>query len=233
VAGAAAGARADVMSTTGLTTATPSDPGTTVLGFDTSKSFIGTTGITGDASALKITPVVGGTFLSPSYLSLGAFQAKALDPGQSVTFNNTPFHFQFSADSINGQTGISPNATATTPIDLGGVINGTLTGSNQSNVTATFGQFKNDGPFDPTQPFSDTFKFTTGLYTNTLQLPTNPVAVVPFSTNGGQSTARAYLTSASIGSPVPEPSTVVLFAATVVGLGFRHRLRTARAAAGN
>lgn len=235
-AGAAAGARADAITPT--TPVTP--PSGTVLGYDTSTSTIDSTGITGDASALKITSVAGGTFLTPSYLSLGAFQTKALDPGQSVTFTNTPFHFKFVTDSINGNplatvdpttkavtNLVTPNdAGPATPLDVGGVLNGTLNGSNQSTVTATFGKFVN-GAFQP-YTSADAFNFSTGIYTNTLKVPTDPVPIVPFSTNNGLTTTQAFLTNNSVTSPVPEPSTVVLFAATVVGLGFRHRLRKAR-----
>jgi len=201
----------------------------TVLGYETSASSIDATGITGNASALKITSVAGGTFLNPSYLSLGAFQASNLADGQSVTFTNTPFHFLFQADTINGASVLNNGAPNDTPISLGGVLNGTLA-NNQSNLTATFGKTDpTSGVFTP-YTSTDTFKFRTGLYTNTLTLPNNPVAIVPFTTNNGQTTAQAFLANASITSPVPEPSTILLFAATAVGLGFRHRLRTVKAA---
>jgi hypothetical protein len=239
VAGVAAGAQADPITTVDSNSTAATDPSTTVLGFDTSKSFIGTTGVTATnngASAtptgneLKLTPVAGGTFLSPSFLSLGAFQANTLGAGQSVTYSNTPFHFMFSADSINGQTGITPNDTQNAPLDIGGVLNGTLSGPSQSSVTATFGSFDDKNVFHPYTP-ADSFKFNTGLYTSTLTLPNNPVALVPSSTNNGMTTTQAFLTSTAVGSPVPEPSTVVLFAAVTAGLGFRHRLRRARAGA--
>lgn len=230
-----AGARADIIPTT---TITP-DLGSTVLGYDTANSSIDTTkGVTttggADAtSALKITSVAGGTFLTPSFLSLGAFQAASLGSGQSVTYNNTPFDFSFKADSLNGANGLAPNET---PVNLSGVLNGTLTGNSQSSLTAQFGKWVTDSAgksvFQPYTP-QDTFKFNTGLssgilYANTLTLPNNPVAIVPYTTNNGLTTAQAFLSSNSIGSPVPEPSTIVLFAATAVGLGFRHRLRKGR-----
>jgi hypothetical protein len=230
VTGAAASAQADpILPTSPITTPTTPDLSSTVLGYDTAQSSIGTTGVTGDPSGLKISSVAGGTFLTPSYLSLGAFQTSALPAGQTTTYTNTPFHIMFAADSINGQTGITPNGAASSaPIDLGGVLNGTLTGGNNSQLTATFGKFVN-GVFTP-YTSTDSFKFNTGLYANTLTLPTNPVPIVPSTTNGGVTTLQAFLTSTPVGSPVPEPSTVVLFAATVAGLGFRHRLRKARAA---
>lgn len=201
----------------------------TVLGYETSASSIDAAGITGNASALKITSVAGGTFLNPSYLSLGAFQASNLADGQSATFTNTPFRFMFQADTINGASVLNNGAPNDTPIRLGGVLNGTLA-NNQSNLTATFGKTDPTSGVFTSYTSTDTFKFRTGLYTNTLTLPNNPVAIVPFTTNNGQTTAQAFLANASITSPVPEPSTILLFAATAVGLGFRHRLRTVKAA---
>ena len=225
VAGTAAGGRADTMTT--LPIATVPAPSATVLGYNTSGSSIDPTGISGDADAFKITSVAGGTFLNPSYLSLGAFQAPTLADGQSLTFSNTPFHFTFQADTINGLSVVNNSAPNDTPIALGGVLNGTLS-SNQSTLNATFGKTDpTSGMFTP-YTATDTFKFKTGLYTNTLTLPNNPVAIVPFTTNNGMTTAQAFLANASLTSPVPEPSTLLLFAATAVGLGFRHRLRKAK-----
>ena len=54
------------------------------------------------------------------------------------------------------------------------------------------------------------------------------MSIVPSTTNMGMSTVQAMLTTTV--TPVtaaPEPSTVVLFAATIAGLGLRHRLRRA------
>ena len=229
---AGGGARA---ATTPTASATVTAPSGTLLGYDTAMSSIDATGITttGGASPTAVTyvPVAGGTFLTPSSLSLGSFQAASLADGQSVTYNNTPFHIMFSADAINGQSGFQPNQT---PIDISGVFNGTLTGSTGSTLTATF-----DKPaasallnanVDPTQVA--TYSFMTGLYTNTMTLPDNPLHIVPASSNDGLTTAQAVLNNSAITAPVPEPSTVVIFAATLAGLGFRYRIRRARAAAG-
>ena len=65
----------------------------------------------------------------------------------------------------------------------------------------------------------------------TLKIANNPLSIVPSSTYNGMTTAQGMLTTYfTATAPVPEPSTVVLFSATIAGLGFRHRLRRARAA---
>lgn len=195
-----------------------------LLAYDTVTSTISTQGVTGDTDAVKFVPVAGGSFLEPSSLSLGAFQASALGAGESATYDHTPFHIMFRADSVNGHPDFTPNQT---PVDIKGYLNGTLNGSNQSTVMATFDKPLADGvATDPA-----TYKFQTGLYTNTLKLPDNPLLIVPSTTNNGVTTAQGILDNTAVTVAAPEPSTVVLFAATVAGLGFRHRLRKARASA--
>lgn len=199
---------------------TRADPMTsTLIAYDTVGSSIGTSGVTtsGGATtpALSFVPLTGGAFMSPSTLDLGMFQTAALAAGQSVTYSNTPFDIKFTVDGVNGQTGFMPNGT---PVDLTGTLNGTISGPNQSSVMATF-----DAPASSA--------FATGLYANTLAITNNPVSVVPSTTNNGMTTVQAMLTTTiTPATPAPEPSTVVLFAATIAGLGLRHRLRRARAA---
>ncbi len=191
-------------------------PSAALLAYD-SNGTVGTTGVTGDASAVSIKSLIG-SFYSQSNLNMGVFQTKALDPGQTVTFANTPFDIKFKIDDVNNSATpghpITPN---TTPIDVTGVLNGTLTGSNQSSVVATF----DPGPH----------LFTAGPYANTLTITNNPLSIVPSSSNNGMTSSQATVASQlAVATPAPEPSTVVLFAATIAGLGFRHRLRRARAA---
>lgn len=210
VASATTGARAATMS------ASDSVPVSTLLAYNTVGSTIGTTGVTGDASALQFVPVTGGA-LTPSSLSLAVFQTKALADGHTVTFNNTPFDIKFTATGVNGSTTAPmPN---TTPIDITGTISGTLNGPNQSSVVATF------------TPLAQTF--VTGLYQHTLTIPNSPLTIVPSTTNNGVTTAQGFVsTTLNPTNPVPEPSTILLFSATIIGLGFRHRARKAARDAG-
>ncbi len=217
VAMAAGGTRADSMASSDSATST-------LLAYDTVNSTIGTSGVTVSGGtltnpAISFVPLTGGTFLSPSSLALGVFQAQALPDGASVTYNNTPFDIKFNVDGVNGITNFQPNGT---PIDITGELNGTLS-ANQSSVKATFDApaAAVAAPGDPTS-----FAFATGLYANTLTLASNPITIVPSTSNNGMTTAQAVLTTqVAATAPVPEPSTIVLFAATIAGLGFRHRLR--------
>jgi hypothetical protein len=198
-------------------------PTSALIAYETSGT-IGTTGVTGDPTAVTFTPLIGASFMSPSTLDLGQFQAKALAAGQTVTYDNTPFDIKFKVDNVNNATGaVTPNQT---PIDIKGVLNGTLIGPNQSSVKATF-----DAPGASVASSTDptAYSFLTGLYTNTLKLSDNPQSIVPSSTFGGVSTTQAVLnTVLTPASPAPEPSTVVVFAVAIAGLGLRHRVRLRR-----
>ena len=192
VAAAAGVTRADPMST----------PTSTLLAYETSGT-IGTTGVTGDPSAITFTPLIGASFVSPSTLALGVFQAKALAAGQSVTYDNTPFDIKFTGRQRQQRhrRRSSPNET---PFDITGVLNGTLSGANQSSVTATF-----DPPVQHLASDPASYSFATGLYTNTLKIANNPLSIVPSTTYNGMTTAQGMLTTYfTATAPVPEPSTV-------------------------
>ena len=176
------------------------------------------TGGTIDGTGVTGTPVIsfnsnsGGTFTAPSDFSLGDFHVSALPDGETTTYTNTPFHLSLTINQVNGAAP-DPNQT---PVTLNGVLNGTVTGSNQSTVVAKF---------DPTtSPV-----FVTGSASNTLSIFDNPLSLVPSTTNGGLTSAQAYLnnqvSSPGGGSPVPEPGSIVLFSTVLAGLGLRARVR--------
>ena len=150
---------------------------------------------------------------NPSSFSLGEFQVAELPEGTSTTYVNTPFHFTFQSKTIDGVEPI-PNGT---PIVINGMLNGTVNGSNQSTVVATF---------DPAPIPS----FKTGLYNNKLTIPDLSLSLVPSTSNGGRTTAQAYLVATTARPAVPEPTTIALFLTTLAGLGLRHRVRAGRAA---
>lgn len=177
--------------------------------YSTTGTIISTTGVTG-ANVISFNSVAGGSFLSPSSFSLGEFLVASLPVGQTTTYTNTPFEIVYHANKINGVE----LGTNDTPIRLTGVLNGSISGPNQSNVLATF------------DPIPET-EFQTGDFLNTLTM-TGSVLLVPSSNNGGRTTAQGQI--ASRYSPVPEPATVTVFLAALAGLGLRRRLR-ARAAA--
>ena len=174
-----------------------------LLTYDTLNSSIGSTGITG-TPAINFVPVTGVSYLSPSNLSFGSFQVSALPTGQSTTYVNTPVSINFTADSVNGQP-VNPNQT---PITISGVLNGTITGANQSSVIATFAP-----------PSKSVFQ--TGLYSNTLSSLDSPLRIAPSSS--GSTTAQGLITATTITAAVPEPSTIAVFAVMLAGLGLRQR----------
>ncbi len=184
-----------------------------LMNYSTVGSTIDSAGVTG-VGAISLNTVNNGSFSNPSSLSLGELQVAELPEGTSTTYVNTPFHFTFQSKLIDGVEPV-PNAT---PIVIGGVLNGTINGGNQSTVVATF---------DPTTIIPD---FVTGLYTNKLSIPDLNLSLVPSTSNGGRTTVQAYLAATTNAPPVPEPTTIALFLTTLAGLGLRHRIRAGRSA---
>ncbi len=183
-----------------------------VMNYSTVGSTIDSAGVTG-VGAISFNSVSSGQFTNPSSFSLGEFQVAPLPEGTSTSYNNTGFKLTFLSKLIDGVEPV-PNAT---PIVVAGALNGTVNGSNQSTVVATF---------DPTTiP-----EFTTGLYTNNLSIPDLNLSLVPSTSNGGRTTAQAYLNATTNAPPVPEPTTIALFLTTLAGLGLRHRVRAGRVA---
>ncbi|WP_422928438.1 PEP-CTERM sorting domain-containing protein [Singulisphaera sp. PoT] len=184
-----------------------------IISYDTSGS-IDSTGVSG-SGVISFIPITGNSFNSPSGFSLGEFQVAALPGSQSTTYTNTPFHITFLVSSVDGKTP-DPNET---PIKVSGVLNGTVTGGNQSSVVATFDPISN-----PT--------FLTGDFTNTLSVPNNPLSLVPNSTLGGQTSAQANLDTTPVNPvpPIPEPTSVAMFLTTLAGLGVRRHFKNRKAA---
>jgi len=184
-----------------------------IISYDTSGS-IDTTGVTG-SPVISFNSISGNSFNSPSGFSLGQFQVAPLQGTQSTTYVDTPFHITFLVSSVDGNKP-SPNET---PIQVNGVLNGTVTGGNQSSVVATFDPISNP-------------KFMTGNFSNILSIPNNPLSLVPNSTLGGLTSAQANLQTTAVNTPpaIPEPTSVAMFLTTLAGLGVRRHLRNRKAA---
>jgi len=184
-----------------------------LISYTTVGSTIDSTGVTGPG-AISLNPVTSGLFSNQSAFSLGEFQVADLHEGTSTTYKDTPFHFTFQMKTINGTEPV-PNGT---PIVINGLLNGTINGSTGSSVVATF---------DP----ASIPNFKTGLHDNTLSIPDMSLSLVPFTSNGGRTTAQAKLVTTAVGGqPIPEPTTIALFLTTLAGLGIRHRVRAGRVA---
>ena len=189
-----------------------------VVNYSTSGT-IDSAGVSG-TPVINFNSVLNSTYESPSSFSLGDFQTAALPDGQKTTYTDTPFHITYLVNTVDG-TKPNPNET---PIQVSGVLNGVVTGGNQSHVVAKFDPISNSS-------------FVTGSYSNALSITDNPLTLVPSSTNSGQTSAQAFVTSTPLSTPppsttgdvggtttVPEPSTIALFLTTLAGLAV-HRAR--------
>lgn len=177
-----------------------------LVSYNTIGSTIGTDGVTGNP-AIKFIPV-SGSFYAPSNMSFGKFQIDPLGSGEKTTYANTPFALRFTADALNGK----PIELNESPIEVTGVLNGDVMGDGLSTVVATFDKLADA-------------EFQTGMYLNTLTLPDGPLRLNPSTSNDGVTTAQAFLSNVSFDpNPIPEPSTLALFAVTLFGFGARRRL---------
>ena len=172
-------------------------------------------------SAVSFTPLVTGAYTTPSALSLGQFQVSKLNAGQEVDYNNTPFTITYNPLSIAGMN----YPAGGMPVTIHGSLTGSITGST-SSVTATFGAIDNP-----------TFASSDKNYMSTLSVLNNPLSLVA-SSAGGVTTVQAMTNTTSpsasqlppAGITAPEPTTFAILATALVGLGFRHRLRSGRKA---
>ncbi len=183
-----------------------------ILGYSTAGSVDTTTAADGVAgtNVISFVPITNSQVSATSNVPLGYFQVAAEPMGQSTTYTNTPFSINFIPGTIAGET-----PTSSSPVTITGVLNGTISGANQSSVVATFNTFDGKSVLDT----------ASGTYGSTLTIPqSNMLPLVPSSAGDGATTvegtiATHYTPTNEI--PAPEPSTIALFLSTVCGLGLR------------
>ncbi len=179
---------------------------TSLLNYSTSGA-IDLSGVTG-ANVISFNSVSDNQFTAPSSFSLGEFLVAPLPVGVSTSYNNTPFSVTYIPRSVDGKPlDFDPGSVLPT---ISGFLTGTVTGPSQIDVVATF------KPVDKPA-------FQTGDFINTLSVLDAAVSLVPSTTNGGRTTAQGRIEIRA--APVPEPASVAVFLAALVGgLGLRRRV---------
>jgi hypothetical protein len=203
VACAQTGVKADAIS---------SATNSSVLGYSTAGSIDTTTaadGVSG-TNVISFVPITNSQVSATSNVPLGYFQVAAEPTGQSTTYTNTPFSINFIPATIAAET-----PTSSSPVTITGILNGTISGSNQSSVVATFNTFNG----------MSTLETAGGTYSSTLSIPQGSMLpLVPSSAGSGATTVEGIIStklSPNNEVPAPEPSTIALFLSTVCGLGLR------------
>ncbi|CAN5658606.1 hypothetical protein BH23PLA1_BH23PLA1_14690 [soil metagenome] len=169
--------------------------------------------ITG-SNVVGFNSIINQSFKAPSFVSLGEFQLiSGLAAGTTSTYNDAPFTITIGFDKINGAV---PDINQT-PISIRGLLNGSITGDDQSNLAATW--------LIPEEPIT----FQVGDFVHSIT-DLNPVNIAPFTTNNGRTTIQARITSAEMEMQVPEPASLAVFLVAVAGgIGLHRRRALARA----
>jgi len=165
---------------------------------------VGLTGISGP-NVISFNSVATGAYTAPSSFSLGEFLVAPLNNGITTTYDRTPFTITYLTTQVNGETP-DPNET---PITITGFLQGSINGSSQSDVVATFNPITSDD-------------FQTGGLDNHLTILDAAVSLVPSSTNGGRTTAQARNVVTEVPS-VPEPASIAVFLTAIASVGLRRR----------
>jgi hypothetical protein len=188
----------------GSTTGAKADAITNLLEYSTAGAIdTSMAGAVTGPNVISYVPVSNATVDATSNLPLGSFQVAGI-PGQTTTYNNTPFSITFAPTSYDGTALTTTNAVTVT-----GTLNGSINGPYQSSVQVDF---------NPVANGAITF---TGASSTLSMLQNDQKLLVP-SSAGGTTTLEGIIATTGINEvPAPEPSTIALFLSTVGGLGLR------------
>ena len=143
--------------------------------------------------------------LTPGSISLGQFVSRPLPEGAGLTYHDMPFYITLVAEQGDG------GYDTTSGLSIAGLLNGTVTGTTQSDVMATITSVQPYGMAPLPFPLSN-------FHVDAPQLLAAP------GVNGGRTTLNVRIDP--FPPPIPEPTSWAVFAlALVAGL---HRLRRAR-----
>jgi hypothetical protein len=149
-----------------------------------------------------ITPT-SGTLSDRGTFELAIFQAEDLPSGAGLTYTNMPFYINVSVYPQATNWSVDPSG-----LSIQGVLNGTVTGSNASDVVATITSIESIGP-NPL-PFSLSSFSVLG-----------PITLAPGGVDGGTTILMGQITDQS----VPEPTPLAMMALLAIGAGLRLGMR--------
>lgn len=185
-----------------------------------------TTGTIHDSRHVQGTPVVsfqgnpGASATGSEGLShLGEFLVAALPDGVSTHYDRTGFAIGLSISEVNGNR----VPTVDDPLWLTGELDGTVTGSDFSDLSITFRSVIDYVPPD-ILVFIDRFSaptFQTHGTQVSLILPSESLSLGSSATNGGRTPLLGTLNV----TPVPEPTSLLVFTLAALGCGFLRKRR--------
>lgn len=186
----------------GTTTSLSASPIATPIAFSTSGSVDGV-GVVGDP-IIVFQGVQYGSLTTGDTFNLGRFAVAGTSIGGSATYTDVPFQIAFRSQSIDGSAP-SPNET---PVLLQGTLSAVVTDGKLVSLSAKFPFM--DVPANPPPFLQSIPAFRTGGYMNYLYV-----------TNNGED-GRSIQAVLNV-TPVPEPTSMLVFAAAAGLVALRSR----------
>jgi PEP-CTERM motif-containing protein len=172
----------------------------------------GTTG----SNVITFQGINSGTMSSPGVFPLGEFLVAPLPEGTSTTYRDAAFTIALDTDLGGKAATPHPNDRPFSRLSLNGVLNGTVTGGAQSNVTARVLSIEPDTLVSiPEQPIHPILDLPFPLSALTVDQP----LMLASSSSGGSTTLWARIEA------VPEPATWIVLVLALAGASYWQRQR--------